>query len=372
MKKFLKPAASAAITVCGLLAVCSCGREARIAGTLDTEGQDSLEVYIYDAVTNDLALKDTIVAVNGAADIDIRRDDDRMMFVYIVPMHQVTAPSPVFLLPGDRIRVSGKAASPEFRGSEIYDGLAAFEELQALNARMDTLFKKAEKLAENDIIGQQSVNAEYSSLSAQMDSICAQYVKDNPDNLTSGYLTAFMTPSTGLESYNLLSSTVKESAMGEFLDMIAGRLTDIVARERNKENIQAGKPAPDFQLKGLDGKKYTLESFRGKYALLDFWGEWCYWCMKGMPDMKKYYEKYHSQIEFVGINCRDSEETWRKTVEEEGLAWTNLYNGDETGILNEYAVEGFPTKVLIDPEGKIVQVFVGESEELYTALDELF
>ena len=59
-------------------------------------------------------------------------------------------------------------------------------------------------------------------------------------------------------------------------------------------------------------------------------------------------------------------------MEEEGLTWTSLYNGDGQDILNAYAVEGFPTKVLIDPEGKIVQVFVGESEELYTALDELF
>lgn len=94
--------------------------------------------------------------------------------------------------------------------------------------------------------------------------------------------------------------------------------------------------------------------------------------MKGMPDMKKYYEKYKDHIEFVGINCRDSEETWQKTVREEGLVWTNLFNGDDTGLLNKYAVEGFPTKILIDKEGKIVEVFVGESEDLYTKLDELF
>ena len=61
-----------------------------------------------------------------------------------------------------------------------------------------------------------------------------------------------------------------------------------------------------------------------------------------------------------------------KTVEEKGLDWTNLYNGDDTAILKEYAVEGFPTKILIDKDGKIVEVFVGESEELYEKLDEMF
>ena len=228
------------------------------------------------------------------------------------------------------------------------------------------------QISENDIIGKQSLNAEYDRLTAKRDSIYAQYIKENPNDLTSGYLTLFMDPAKGLDSYNLLGSTVKESAMGELLDMVAKSFTDIVIREKNKMNIQPGKPAPDFSLKGTDGKEYTLASFKGKYMLLDFWGEWCYWCMKGMPDMKKYYEKYKDQIEFVGINCRDSEETWQKTVREEGLVWTNLFNGDDTGLLNKYAVEGFPTKILIDKEGKIVEVFVGESEDLYTKLDELF
>ena len=104
----MKQAAMAAVIAAGLSAVCSCDRGNRITGTLDMEGGDSLEVYVYDAVTNELAARDTIVAVNGKAGIDIKRDEDRMMFVYIVPIHQVTAPSPVFLLPGDRLRISGK------------------------------------------------------------------------------------------------------------------------------------------------------------------------------------------------------------------------------------------------------------------------
>lgn len=372
MKRIIKQAAAAAAVVCGLIASSSCSRETRITGTLFTEGTDSIGVYITDAVTNEPAAADTIVAVNGTASIDIRRDDDRLLFVYILPLHQVTSPYPVFLLPGDRLRVSGKADAPEFRGSEIYDGLAMFDEYISLTARMDSLFREAGRLAENDIIGQQSLNAEYSSLTAMMDSVCVEYVKNNPDNLTSGYLTAFMNAENGLESYNLLGPSVKESALGEFLDTIAGRFTDIVTTNRNRENIRPGKAAPEFSLKGMDGKEYSLSSFRGKYVLLDFWGEWCYWCMKGMPDMKKYYAKYHDSIEFVGINCRDSEETWKKTVEENGLDWTNLYNGDDTAILKEYAVEGFPTKILIDKDGKIVEVFVGESEELYEKLDEMF
>ena len=244
--------------------------------------------------------------------------------------------------------------------------------IHKIEKKFASLQEKAASLAGDDIIGRESVNAEFMELSARRDSIYAEYIRQNPNDLTSGYLTLFMNPEKGLESYNLLGSAVKESAMGRLLDDVASYFVSSIEKEKNKQNMQPGKPAPEFNLKGLDGKEYTLASFRGKYVLLDFWGKWCYWCMKGMPQMKEYYAKYKNRIEFVGIDCRDSEDTWRETVESEGLDWTNLYNGNGQEILVNYAVEGFPTKVLIDKEGKIVQVFVGESEELYEKLDRLF
>lgn len=88
--------------------------------------------------------------------------------------------------------------------------------------------------------------------------------------------------------------------------------------------------------------------------------------------MKKYYDKYKSKMEIVGINCGDTEEKWRKGVKELELPWTNLYNGSEKEIIINYAVSGYPTKILIDSEGKIVDVFVGETKALYKKLDELF
>ena len=52
-----------------------------------------------------------------------------------------------------------------------------------------------------------------------------------------------------------------------------------------------GTEAPDFTLNDLSGKPLTLSSLRGKYVILDFWGSWCVWCIKGIPQMKEYYQK---------------------------------------------------------------------------------
>ncbi len=371
MKIFFKTAAAASVLSAALLALCSCNNGNRISGILEDAGNDSLTVSIYDAMTERLAAKDTIVAENGKIDISFK--DTAMFIVYIDRLHTNVYHEPIFMMPGDKIEISGTLDHKTCKGSDIYDSLHSnFPDFFSIVKEINSTVRNILAAGDSDEAVQEAMRQNLDSLNARKDSIYAAYIKNNPNDLASGYLTLFLNPEKGLESYNLLGSAVKESALGELLDDMAESFTASIMKERNKANVQPGKPAPEFCLKGIDGKEYTLASFRGKYVLLDFWGSWCYWCMKGMPDMKEYYGKYSDRIEFVGIDCGDSEETWKETVEKEGLGWTNLYNGDGQKTVTDYAIEGFPTKILIDKEGKIVEIFVGESEELYEKLDKLF
>ena len=88
--------------------------------------------------------------------------------------------------------------------------------------------------------------------------------------------------------------------------------------------------------------------------------------------MKKYYEKYKSKMEILGVDCRDTQEKWKAAIEKYELPWKHVYNPDNSSLTADYAIEGYPTKVVIDPEGKIVKTIVGEDPEFYTFLDELF
>ncbi len=369
MKRIVKAAAAVSAALAGLAALSSCNNGKQISGTFSDIQNDSLAFYLYEPA-GECVLADTVVAQNGNFEISFK--DTAVFLAYIFPLDHNGQPNPAFILPGEKLKVSGTADAPVYSGTEIYDGLAGFHGFQEIQDEFEALFEKNRTVAEDDIVGLQNLNAAHEALVAKRDSIYSEYIKNNPNSLTSGYLTLFMNPEAGLESYGRLGDKVKKSSMGSFLSYIAEAYKGLVEKEKNKANVQPGKPAPEFCLKDMDGNERTLASFRGKYVLLDFWGEWCYWCMKGMPDMKKYYDKYSSKIEFVGINCRDSEETWKKTVKEQGLKWTNLYNGNGEEILVKYAVQGFPTKVLIDKDGNIVDVFVGESEDLYNKLDELF
>lgn len=133
-----------------------------------------------------------------------------------------------------------------------------------------------------------------------------------------------------------------------------------------------GIEAPDFTLNDLSGKPLTLSSLRGKYVILDFWGSWCVWCIKGIPQMKEYYQKYAGKFEILGIDCNDSEEKWKAAVEKYELPWLHVYNTRDSNVLQQYDIEGFPTKVIVGPDGKIVKTIIGEDPAFYTFLDKLF
>lgn len=139
-------------------------------------------------------------------------------------------------------------------------------------------------------------------------------------------------------------------------------------------SLQSNAPemAPDFSLKSIDGKTFTLSSLRGKVVVIDFWGSWCGWCIKGMPEMKKAYEKYKGKLEIVGVDCGDTDAKWKSAVKELGLPWIHVYNPTGIGsILDTYGIQGFPTKVIVGKNGELLKTVVGEDPEFYTALDEI-
>lgn len=143
---------------------------------------------------------------------------------------------------------------------------------------------------------------------------------------------------------------------------------ETVAMEADADGIEA----PDFTLNDINGNPLTLSSLRGKYVILDFWGSWCGWCIKGIPQMKEYYQKYEGKFEILGIDCNDTEAKWKAAVKKYELPWLHVYNTRDSEVLDQYEIEGFPTKIIVGPDGKIVKTIIGEDPAFYTLLDQLF
>lgn len=175
---------------------------------------------------------------------------------------------------------------------------------------------------------------------------------------------------------NRLSPDVRNGRFKDYLDGIEGFLSrvlkEIAAAKQAELELKEGKRAPDFTLKDINGNDFNLASLfgKGKYIVVDFWGSWCSWCIKGFPKMKEYYNKYRDKLEIVGIACYDKEDKWNAAVAKNDVPWLHVFSPD--GITEErYGVTGYPYKVLISPKGKVIKCFRGESDEFYKTLDKL-
>ena len=193
------------------------------------------------------------------------------------------------------------------------------------------------------------------------------YIKAHPDQDASAALVAEM---PDLEGVWAASQLLTDRACN-------GIAAILFLRKFGDEVVQldslVGSYAPDFTLIDINGKPLALSSLQGKWVIIDFWGSWCGWCIKDIPRMKEYYAKYSDKMEILGVDCNDTVEKWKNAVKQYELPWLHVYldmddeNADNP--LELYEVEGFPTKVIINPEGVIANILVGEDPEFYEYLD---
>ena len=200
-----------------------------------------------------------------------------------------------------------------------------------------------------------------------------KYIEEYPDEDATATLVVYVGYDQVLTAISMLTPEVRNGRMKTELDRIEKTFTqvtkEIAARKVVKnDTVTIGEQVPELGLKDLHGNVLELKSLRGKYVVLDFWGSWCTWCIKGFPKLKEYYTKYKDRLEIVGIDCNDTAEKWADAVKNHDVPW--LHVRSEDGIAEQkFRVKGYPYKVLISPEGTVLNIYLGETEEFYQYLD---
>ena len=344
MKKIIssvRNAKTAIFAVMAVLAAASCSEsnnKLTINSQMENMG-DTLLVY----VGQDDETPDTILVSDGKFSYTL--DSVKVGSIFII--RPETAAVSFTAMPGETVELTG-----DMTGEYNISGSKFYQDYNKLEAVLDSANK-------DNVVDE-----------------VMKFAKANPENeaiATMVSLIGYMAPDSLDTFLGLISDKVKNGRMKEYLD---GQVEEMQRQKKAeaeaKEKQAEGREVPDFTLNDIKGNPLALSSLRGKYVILDFWGSWCGWCIKGFPQMKEYYQKYKGKFEILGIDCSDSDEDWRKAVAEHELPWLHVYNPNGSDLLEQYGIQGFPTKIIVGPDGKIVKTIVGEDPAFYTLLDELF
>jgi peroxiredoxin len=230
-----------------------------------------------------------------------------------------------------------------------------------LDVRKKTLMEAHRKKEDPDFQKQMSVLEQ--ERIATVVSLC----EANPDNYASAVLLEYLDVDFHASTYGTVLVPLRKKYRNDaFLDR---KWSQLQASQR----LAPGNPAPNFTLDDLYGKAVSLESYKGKVVLLDFWASWCSDCRRASPYMRYLYRKYHDKgLEIVGISLDNDRERWYSGVQTDSLQWTQLSSLQrwDCPVAKAYNIHWIPTLVLIDREGRIVARRL-EGEELESKIRSL-
>lgn len=129
---------------------------------------------------------------------------------------------------------------------------------------------------------------------------------------------------------------------------------------------------PAMQLQTLEGGTISLDDYRGRPLVVNFFASWCAPCLAEMPAFEQVHQDVADQVGFLGVNLQDSVQDGQAIVDRTGVAYDVARdpNGDLFTILGGTAM---PTTVLVDAEGNVVEVYSGElsGTELAAKIDDV-
>jgi len=123
-----------------------------------------------------------------------------------------------------------------------------------------------------------------------------------------------------------------------------------------------GQEAPGFTLSDIEGKQISLESFKGKPVLLNFWATWCPYCRKERSHLNDLHRKYKDKgLVILSISTDRSLKKLKKYMEKTPADFIVL-SDTEGRVSSSYNIIGLPSSLLITREGIIKYKFTGFRE----------
>lgn len=317
---------------------------------------------------------DSFTWTGGFAEPQLVRIEVLDTSLYLRIGKAIAPPPPLmFMLTNSRVQVDGDAreifkakVSSSDKEMQVYEEYRSWD-ISNYDATWKLQQEHHRKTVSGDTAGNARLTAEMTALRKQNQRKRMEFIDGHHDSFASilmmNSLILVMTNEDMQRRFEAMTDRLKQSATGQAL----------AVKIENNKITAVGKPVVHFQQEGVDGLEVNTKNLAGKVVLLDFWGSWCVPCRKSHPELKVVYERYRERgFEIIGISNEavagtkskaEQSERWKKAVEEDGIPWKQiLYDPTINDIVKTYDINGYPTKILIDAQGKIVLRLLGVSE----------
>ena len=113
-----------------------------------------------------------------------------------------------------------------------------------------------------------------------------------------------------------------------------------------------------------NGRKVEILNLKYKKHLVIFWASWCGPCREEIPSLKKVYELYKNDVEFISISIDEKDKAWQKALLKENMPWNQLIINENSKDYEKLEIffqvsNSIPYVVLIDSNMKVLKSTVG-------------
>lgn len=364
----------------------------RISGSLVGQGNEKITLTFIDGTAN---VNKTVEAVDGSFTLTGKAPEipvlarlntsyDRNIYLGEEKnsMYMAAPMLDIVISKNCDLKVSGTAENIHLaivvgdEYNESFNKLRRTEEKNVLEMRqLQKYFAEIKKMGVQD--GAKELGEKMLASRNESISIRKKFIDENPNAYSSVWLLAIISKEYNVNelkaAYDKLDKSLKNTTFGQ----------NIVSRIEVMSATSSGGLAPDFSKPDVNGKLISLSQLMGKYVLIDFWGSWCGPCRASNPHLKELYATYKDKgFEILGIanekasDLETSLKSWKSAIEKDDLTWLNVINNEsdmKVDVVKLYGIDGYPTKVLIDKQGKIIARWLGsESKELDEKLKSIF
>jgi len=124
----------------------------------------------------------------------------------------------------------------------------------------------------------------------------------------------------------------------------------------DKKRLTAGSEALSFEAITTANQPKTLEDYKGKFVVLDFWASWCGPCIYQADYFEKHAIEYNKRgdVVFISLSVDQKENAWRKKVKLNDKNVVQLFAKNQKALNDFYRLNSIPRFIVIDPDGKII------------------